>query len=180
MSLLSLIRGNGSPAVATAIPAIPAIPGAETQGIVARIATVAVAKRPTSNVVTPSIDVLALLAEACRGVAGLSADQYFALLSADDIAGIRGGETGVDALKAYAPQFAEGLRSGRLVVPEPPGPAHVRCGQCTHFVPDPINPPAGIGTCAVAGEGAAGFVLYPHKPRVCSNFAAAETPGPQP
>ena len=58
------------------------------------------------------------------------------------------------------------------------GPVHVRCGQCTHFIRDPVNPPGGIGTCAVAGEGAAGFVMYPHKPRVCGDFAATETPRP--
>ena len=128
----------------------------------------------------PAIDVKALLVEACRGVAGVTPDQYLALLSADDIAGIQCGETGLEILRAYAPHFAEGLVSGRLAVPEPIGPVHVRCGQCTHFVRDPVNPPAGIGTCAVAGEGAADFVLYPCKPRVCGDFAAAETPGPQP
>ena len=90
-----------------------------------------------------AIDVKALLAEACRGIAGLTAGQYLALLSADDIEGIQCGETGLAVLKAYAPLFAEGLASGRLKVPEPAEPA--RCGECAHFVRDGINPPGGNG-----------------------------------
>ena len=66
----------------------------------------------------PAINVLAMLVEACRGIAGLTADQYLALLSNDDIEG----ETGVEILRAYAPHFAEGLASGRLVILATPRP----------------------------------------------------------
>ena len=98
MSLKSLIRGNRAPAFAIATIAIPAIHG---------------------EVARPEMDVLALLAEAGMDMPGLTAGQYLALLSPDDIEGIQAGETGLATLKVYAPCFAEGMASGRLTVPEP-------------------------------------------------------------
>lgn len=32
---------------------------------------------------------------------------------------------------------------------EPYGVPEVHCGECTHFIPDSINPAAGIGVCRV-------------------------------
>ena len=174
--MADLIRGKRSPVqFATATLATLATVPPDRGLSVAPVATVAVAKPIAPEVASPAIDVYAVVAAACLDVAGLSADQYLALLSADDITGIQDGETGLAVLRAYAPHFAEGLRSGRLTVPEPARPVHVRCGQCAHFVRDPVNPLGGIGTCAISGEGAAGFVMYPNRQRVCGDFVPIET-----
>ena len=144
MSLSSLIRGKRAPAqFATATPATVATLKARMGGTVAEVATVTVAKPGAPEVASPMINVCALLAEACRDVSGLTAGQYRALLSVDDIEGILAGETGLEVLKAYAPLFAEGLRSGRLKVPEPIVPL---LGECAH--------PA-VGTVTPADNGAA-------------------------
>lgn len=45
-----------------------------------------------------------------------------------------------------------------------PWSRHPPCEGCRHFVPDPINPPAGLGRCA-AGHG----VFYPHQPHTCAD-----------
>ena len=51
-----------------------------------------------------------------------------------------------------------------------PEPQNVRCGDCQHFTPDLINPEAGIGNCAIAGEGSRDL-LYPFKYHECGDFA---------
>lgn len=59
-------------------------------------------------------------------------------------------------------------RAGRPI-PRPP----VRCGDCSHFVPDPINASAGTGSCGVglpyqAGERG----RYPFTARYCSSHCS--------
>lgn len=68
--------------------------------------------------------------------------------------GYREGGTGLDAY-------------GR---PLPPARPAVTCGSCGHFEPDPINPPAGAGTCR-AGVAAfsIGPALHPMAPRLCEH-----------
>ena len=127
---------------------------------------------------TPSpkttIDVRAVIAEACLGVSGLTPGGYYALLSADDIEGIREGDTTVEVLKAYAPLFAEGLSGGRLTVSTRPEPTLVRCENCRYFIPDLINPAGGIGNCAIKDEGTRGSLPYPFKRRYCKDFRAVD------
>ena len=121
--MADLIRGKRAPVqFATATLATGATVPPIRVLSVATVATVAVAKPIATETERPAFDVRALLTEACRGVAGVTPDQYLALLSADDIAGIRDGETDVEVLKAYAPHFAEGLASGRLVIHATPRP----------------------------------------------------------
>ncbi len=64
--------------------------------------------------------------------------------------------------------------------PSPPSP--VTCGDCRHFERDAINPPAGIGRCALAlpfrlGERS----RWPMTNRYCPEWAlaATTTPGDQ-
>jgi hypothetical protein len=61
---------------------------------------------------------------ACRGVAGINPEVFRSLLSPEDIKDIEGGGIHPKTLAAYARSFAEGLRSGRIVVREgaKPGP----------------------------------------------------------
>lgn len=44
----------------------------------------------------------------------------------------------------------------------------VRCGDCQHFEPDSVNPPAGIGRCRV--DAAADRPPWPNAPRRCDHF----------
>lgn len=52
-------------------------------------------------------------------------------------------------------------RRARKVIPRP----MVRCGECRHYAPDPLNPPAGVGTCA-AGHAA----RWPMQPYRCHDM----------
>ncbi len=53
-----------------------------------------------------------------------------------------------------------------------PGISIVRCGNCRHFIPDSINPPAGIGDCeAGAWQPRQNMPLqYPMAPRRCETY----------
>ena len=53
-------------------------------------------------------------------------------------------------------------------------PLTVQCGNCKSFIADLINPKAGIGNCAIAGEGSRGL-LYPFKYHGCGDFAERAT-----
>ena len=81
----------------------------------------------------------------------------------------------VSMLNAYARSFAS--HPWDLCRPsssEHPKHECVRCGDCQHFVPDPINPPGGIGKCAITGDGSRGL-LYPFKYRECGDFTERVT-----
>ena len=58
------------------------------------------------------------LRTACEGLAGITPAQFRALLSPEDISGHRGRRHPPETLHAYAQSFAEGMRSGRIVVGE--------------------------------------------------------------
>lgn len=47
----------------------------------------------------------------------------------------------------------------------------VTCGDCQHFTPDTINPPAGMGSCG-SGHG----IHYPMQRRVCATFLPDKEP----
>jgi hypothetical protein len=47
----------------------------------------------------------------------------------------------------------------------------MECGQCRHFRPDSINPPGGLGSCAVGHDGK--WLCFPHSMRECSDWRAA-------
>ena len=55
-------------------------------------------------------------------------------------------------------------------------PARVTCGTCTHFLPNTINPPQGVGCCArtlsgLPPKGGSGYgCCYPFSPRVCTHY----------
>jgi len=68
--------------------------------------------------------------------------------------GYREGGTGLDAYRR----------------PLPPARPAVTCGSCQHFQRDPLNPPAGAGTCR-AGVAAfsIGPALHPMAPRLCEH-----------
>ena len=53
------------------------------------------------------------------------------------------------------------VRKAGGYIPRPP----VTCGDCQHFTPDTINPPAGMGTCA-SGHG----MHYPMQQHRCGEF----------
>jgi hypothetical protein len=53
---------------------------------------------------------------ACDGVAGITPAQFRALMSPEDINDIAAGAIRSKTLQAYAESFAEGIRSGRLVL----------------------------------------------------------------
>lgn len=47
--------------------------------------------------------------------------------------------------------------------------SQVTCGVCAHFIPDEINPPAGMGDCArVLG------MWHPMAPHRCAGFEGVE------
>lgn len=57
--------------------------------------------------------------------------------------------------------------------------ASVRCGDCQHFTPDAVNPPQGMGTCALTLTGLPPPPIhgndmrccYPMAPRRCASYA---------
>ena len=55
-----------------------------------------------------------------------------------------------------------------------------RCGACSRFIPDSVNPPEGVGRCAVTLTGlppapVRGYgACYPFSPRTCANFQPLE------
>jgi hypothetical protein len=56
--------------------------------------------------------------------------------------------------------------------PEPALPRLVTCEGCRHFLPDPVNPAAGAGACAIGkGMESIGPALHPMAPRYCWHFA---------
>ena len=62
------------------------------------------------------------LRTACEGLAGITPEQFRALLSPEDVADIEVGGIHPKTLHAYAESFAEGLRSGRIAaLPERKG-----------------------------------------------------------
>jgi len=53
----------------------------------------------------------------------------------------------------------------------------VTCGSCQHFEPDPINPPAGAGTCrAGVGHLSVGKSLHPMTHRLCDHHSGELVP----
>mgnify|MGYP000715206377 CR=1 FL=1 len=53
----------------------------------------------------------------------------------------------------------------------------VTCGSCQHFEPDPINPPAGAGTCrAGVGHLSVGKSLHPMTRRLCDHHSGELVP----
>lgn len=57
------------------------------------------------------------LAAACEGMADMTPAVFRAVLSLEDIQDIEAGGIHPKTLHGYAQSFAEGLRSGRIVVP---------------------------------------------------------------
>lgn len=53
-------------------------------------------------------------------------------------------------------------RNAGRALPRPP----VKCGDCRHYSPDPLNPLAGIGRCGLG----AGRALWPMKPHRCPDM----------
>lgn len=60
--------------------------------------------------------------------------------------------------------------------------ASVRCGDCLHFTPDAVNPPQGVGRCALTLTGLPPAPLngsygvpYPFTPRTCTHHERNET-----
>jgi len=57
------------------------------------------------------------------------------------------------------------------------GPLRARCGDCQHYQPDSVNPPQGIGRCALTLTGlppVRGYPCYPFTPRTCTSFQPLE------
>lgn len=50
--------------------------------------------------------------------------------------------------------------------PAPTAPVDVHCGDCRHFLKDPIGDGTGVGCCAAGVRGA----LFPTQPRHCRQF----------
>ena len=124
-------------------------------------------------------DLDALLAKACRGVEGIDAATFRALLNLEDVRNIEGGHIPLVALNAYARSFAAGLQCGRItVLPAPKAilTSRVRCADCRHFERDPIGDGAGIGRCRVQGEGTSPGqpCLWPMAERQCKDFKSRE------
>ena len=63
-----------------------------------------------------------VLAAACEGVAGITAAQFRALLSPEDVEHIAGGDIPIETLRAYAASMGEGGRSERLALLRNPRP----------------------------------------------------------
>ena len=64
-------------------------------------------------------------------------------------------------------------RRAGVPFPRPP----VRCGDCRHFAPDPLNPEAGVGACLVPRRARAGEPLHrPAQVRQCDEHRQA-SPG---
>lgn len=58
--------------------------------------------------------------------------------------------------------------------PLPKAREQVTCETCAHFIPDAINPEAGVGQCrAGVGEMSVGVSLHPMALRLCSGHQAA-------
>ena len=52
-----------------------------------------------------------------------------------------------------------------------------RCGACSRYTPDTVNPPQGIGRCALTLTGlppVRGYPCYPFTPRTCTSFQPLE------
>lgn len=64
----------------------------------------------------PPVPLHEALARVCQGVEGITAAEFRSLLSPEDIADIEASDIPVLTLHAYARSFAEGIRSGRVVV----------------------------------------------------------------
>lgn len=54
---------------------------------------------------------------AAASVAGITPAQFGAMLSSEDLDDVEAGAIPVETLRAYAESFADGIRSGRIVVP---------------------------------------------------------------
>lgn len=57
-------------------------------------------------------------------------------------------------------------RRNGVSIPRP----RVRCEQCKHYEPDPINPPAGVGDCLVGAGAQQRRSLWPGVDRQCGAF----------
>lgn len=75
-------------------------------------------------------------------------------------------------VRDFPEEVAQKLIDLGLARTAPASPLIVRCGNCVHFIPDPINPPAGIGDCdAKAWRPNRGMPpQYPMVPRRCEVF----------
>jgi len=65
-----------------------------------------------------------------------------------DLAGETDAQIRREVLENYG--FAEPLQVETDEQPEAHTAPKAVCGRCSHWTPDPINPPAGLGRCAVA------------------------------
>ena len=170
--IISSVSFVGGPLARKSSVPNPAIPGSERfpceQPFLGRPLLI-------SPVSLPAIDVHAVVTAASRGIPSLAADEYLALLSTDDIEGIKAGETTEETLRAYAPLFAEGIASGRLKIPKRDESALVRCGACQHFIRDQINPPGGMGDCAVNGESSRKSLIHPFTQTHCKDFRTTDS-----
>lgn len=54
-------------------------------------------------------------------------------------------------------------RKAGKAIPRPP----VTCGACRHYAPDPLNPPAGVGSCGLGTARA----LWPMKSHYCADHS---------
>lgn len=122
----------------------------------------------------------ALLAEACRGVEGIDAATFRALLSPEDAKDVEGGHIPAHTLKAYARSFSEGVRVGRItvraaVIPKAGMTPSVRCADCRHFERDRVGSGAGIGRCEIGGQGSGRKypALWANALRCCKDFDAS-------
>ena len=57
----------------------------------------------------------------------------------------------------------------------------VTCSTCSHFRPDPLNPEAGVGSCAATEaprwpEPSRAAPLYPNAPRACPSWHPRSAP----
>ncbi len=63
---------------------------------------------------TPSPKASEAIADACRFVPGINPAHFMALLDADDLGELAGGENSPESLRAFAVSFADGIASGRI------------------------------------------------------------------
>lgn len=66
-----------------------------------------------------------------------------------------------DAARVRACPWCFRRKAGKRI-PRPP----VRCGDCVHYLPDPLNPDAGMGGCALG----AGRAYWPMRQHPCADM----------
>lgn len=77
----------------------------------------------------PYLMLMVKVRQACKGVPGITPDQFLALCSPDDLADIKAGHIPDWELVAFAESFATGIQSGRIVF-HPTSGQLVRHGVC--------------------------------------------------